>query len=618
MWDVTRSLSATARELRALSAERSNDFVAPGILSTLYALMTVESSIVATDAAGAIANLSNHEATRKAIVESGGLASLVKQLSPRDATLSLAIEAARALGNLANRAAASEVNYQDMIRAAGAIGPLVALLLENPRSGAAVQTALALRNLAHENAANQDAIRDAGGIGALVMLLSTESAASQEAARALRNLARNNAANKEALRKAGGVTPLLAALRTDTSVQNTSAAMVLCNLVNMGGSMPGSSTAVKPASSAEGAELLELDNLLELNTDGLGCAPCEPCAAVVDASRNTSPTMRGSTSPATDLHDPPPAAPPTLADAANPSRAPVLTGCWAVLLRGSEEGCDLSFRVVGSHLQEKFCSRCRANGVLIPRSKVRALPPQLCSAVSNGKSEGFWTDGAPLSLAHGGYRLINHTQGCEGPRLIVLESSRDAAAEGGLDWPMLPAAWVESGEHIRLWISRGTLVPRKPRKSFCPSAEGGSVAGGAKRQRAAGVKHERVQQPAVAPAAAPATAIDQSAAARYHALLASRGIDPTQLPRPAPGFEAAHAAHAAAAAAAAYEQQQAFPHYACSAPSAFAPAPQMRADSLAIASTLATAGQIVAAPDAYGQNVFRPRLIPTLGPYTLA
>eukprot|EP00966_Prymnesium_polylepis_P175055 4050473-Prymnesium_polylepis.1 len=62
------------------------------------------------------------------------------------------------------------------------------------------------------------------------MLLSTESAASQEAARALRNLARNNAANKEALRKAGGVTPLLAALRTDTSVQNTSAAMVLCNL----------------------------------------------------------------------------------------------------------------------------------------------------------------------------------------------------------------------------------------------------------------------------------------------------------------------------------------------------------------------------------------------------
>ena len=81
MWDVTRSLSAIARELRALSAERSSDFVAPGILSTLYALMTVESSIVATDAAGAIANLSNHEVTRKAIVESGGLAALSCLLS---------------------------------------------------------------------------------------------------------------------------------------------------------------------------------------------------------------------------------------------------------------------------------------------------------------------------------------------------------------------------------------------------------------------------------------------------------------------------------------------------------------------------------------------------------
>ena len=41
MWDVARSLAATARELRTLSADRPADFLSQGVLSTLCSLMSV-------------------------------------------------------------------------------------------------------------------------------------------------------------------------------------------------------------------------------------------------------------------------------------------------------------------------------------------------------------------------------------------------------------------------------------------------------------------------------------------------------------------------------------------------------------------------------------------------
>lgn len=521
---------------------------------------------------------------------------------------------------------------------ADAVEPLVELLREKQHSSAAALSAVALRNLARNCPSNQDAIREAGGILALVALLSSNSATSQEAAQALRCIVRNNVTNREALHKAGGVTPLLTLLRADPSAQNTNAAMVLCNLVNLGGSQPDTST--------EANEIQELDNLLEMDSGAdteTSLVTCEP-PYFAHSSRNTSPTMRGSASPIRDAspdhvkHDAMAVAPsvslPEPAQHAsgilggmghNPTRVPMLTGCWAVLLCGSDEGCDMSFRVVGSHLQEKFCSHCRANGILVPRNKVRALPPALCAAVTNGKSEGFWTDGAHLQLASGGYRLINHTQGCEGPRLVILESERDATEESGLDWPMLPAAWIDSDERIRLWISRGTLVPRKPRKSFCPSAEGSTSTSSTKRQRAssAGSKNERqvaavppatdLRQPLSIPISAPMPSCESSTAMRYQALLAARR---DQHQAPARAYENSPAAKLYDPALSAFTPT----------PTTYVPSTLPTADGLALATTIQLPSGLPAqmqpslqdGVQQYNPNVFRSQLVTPLGPYALA
>lgn len=49
-------------------------------------------------------------------------------------------------------------------------------------------------------------------------------------------------------------------------------------------------------------------------------------------------------------------------------------------------------------------------------------------------------------------------------------------------WAALPSSWVD-GEHVRLWPSKGTLVPSRPRTRPYASASGGSLHS-AKRQQA--------------------------------------------------------------------------------------------------------------------------------------
>ena len=120
-----------------------------------------------------------------------------------------ATQAAAALTHLAHN-----TNNRDAIREHEAILPLVVLLSE-PQEGSAAfraqdllqqagqpavdwietatNAAAALRNLTHNNQANQDGIRDAGGIGPLIELLrmGPSSNAASRAADALGGLARN-------------------------------------------------------------------------------------------------------------------------------------------------------------------------------------------------------------------------------------------------------------------------------------------------------------------------------------------------------------------------------------------------------------------------------------------
>ena len=142
--------------------------------------------------------------------------------------------------------------------------------------------------------------------------------------------------------------------------------------------------------------------------------------------------------------------------------------CWAILLRGDHEGCDPQFRVYGHRFQEKFCDNCRLHGVLVPASRLRAMPCSNGGLALNSPGEGLYADGGILNLSTGGYRMINHTKGCHPPQLVLLEL--EGTETVGIDWSPLPPTWIEGGSNVRLWLSRGTLVPTRPRTAYKPGA----------------------------------------------------------------------------------------------------------------------------------------------------
>jgi len=121
-----------------------------------------------------------------------------------------AADAARSLSHLS---AADDAN-DGLIREAGAIPPLIAMLAGGPESEAAGVAAEALGNLVNRNVANRAAVEKAGAIPPLVAMLSggPESEPVADAARALRSLAESNEAARAAIVEAGAIPPLVALL----------------------------------------------------------------------------------------------------------------------------------------------------------------------------------------------------------------------------------------------------------------------------------------------------------------------------------------------------------------------------------------------------------------------
>ena len=92
--------------------------------------------------------------------------------------------------------------------------------------------------------------------------------------------------------------------------------------------------------------------------------------------------------------------------------------CWGSELYGEVLlHCDPQFRISGNHLKDKFCRKCRKDGVLIPASRVRALRSDQHEAFTNSSGGGLWNDNSFISNMPD-YRIINHLHGCTGPRLV--------------------------------------------------------------------------------------------------------------------------------------------------------------------------------------------------------
>lgn len=127
-----------------------------------------------------------------------------------------------------------------------------------------------------------------------------------------------------------------------------------------------------------------------------------------------------------------------------PSRA-TSSCCWGGLLQGDVERCRPAANT-GAHFKDKLCESCRANGLLVPIQRLRALTPELHESYANRQSGGLWTNGE--------WRLINQTAKCLPPRLVVFRSAPPPSSA----WAAVPADWIQNG-YVRLVSRLGTLVP---------------------------------------------------------------------------------------------------------------------------------------------------------------
>ena len=170
----------------------------------------------------------------------------------------------------------------------------------------------------------------------------------------------------------------------------------------------------------------------------------------------------------TNLH----AMQPASSSNALPKRKRAPDTCWGQLLGG---GSHAPAEPTSAAFRQRFCSTCRRDGLLVPASRVRIVDSSLTPC--NTHSGGVY------NTPHGGnawpaHRLINHTQNCVGPRLVVLrEETADVpglspvpCAPGSLiafrvgrtlqPSPLPQSMAAASGPHIRL--PTPPLLPQPP------------------------------------------------------------------------------------------------------------------------------------------------------------
>ena len=140
--------------------------------------------------------------------------------------------------------------------------------------------------------------------------------------------------------------------------------------------------------------------------------------------------------------------------ARQPKRAAPPTCCWGAQLKGTDTSLCTHGHVKGNrHFKTKFCANCKAL-MLVPGTRVRSLSPQQSKIFVNNHSGGMWTMAA---MQHGGFRfrVINNTNGCLVPQLIVFASP----PPDDVAFDHVPKNLQGEDGFLRLCVSRGTVVP---------------------------------------------------------------------------------------------------------------------------------------------------------------
>ena len=124
--------------------------------------------------------------------------------------------------------------------------------------------------------------------------------------------------------------------------------------------------------------------------------------------------------------------------------------CWGSAVSGAP--CTPSFVLGEGHFKNKFCPRCRSDGIDVEVRRLCILTPALGDAFSNSNGRAVYTDDA---------RLVNQTIKCSGPRIAIFRLSVPPelqAASGPI-----PSEWLrhhDSGAaYVHFAVKLGTLVP---------------------------------------------------------------------------------------------------------------------------------------------------------------
>jgi len=126
--------------------------------------------------------------------------------------------------------------------------------------------------------------------------------------------------------------------------------------------------------------------------------------------------------------------------------------CWGSQIAADSTKCCLGFVPGKAHFKNKFCSQCREHGIQIPAD--RLMLANKFTMKSNDSKPGFWS----YAEGVGSFRLINQTDGCRGPTVILLKETSGARMK---NMDPLPAAMLTltSCGLAKLLVSQGTLVP---------------------------------------------------------------------------------------------------------------------------------------------------------------
>lgn len=228
----------------ARKPEHANAISEAGGIQALNEVLQGPSSRAVIYAAVALGILARSPACRPAIMESVSVPHLLILLRAGSVVATIG---ASVLGSLAIGDGTIEHKFRDAVRDAGGIGMLVQLLTSDVTAKQSAIAAAALGNLALHNPTNQDAIRSEGGVKLMVNMLREENNVvnqyvATQVAGALRNLAANNLANKHAIHTAGGVALLMGLVNRSAKILQGEEPMVanwtvhtlgaLCNLAS--------------------------------------------------------------------------------------------------------------------------------------------------------------------------------------------------------------------------------------------------------------------------------------------------------------------------------------------------------------------------------------------------